>query len=124
MLKRVVKPLVGVVGTVAGELIALLRLPSTLVGVGHSLEEIREDVRTLDEEVRRMRAGVDGLGEHVEVLPEQLAMISEGFALLGPELHDINQAVRPLRRARARLGGSAGASGGAQAPDAAESGAA
>ena len=102
---QLVKPLVGVVGTIGREVFAILRLPSTLVGVGHSLEEIREDVRTLDEEVRRMRAGVDGLGEHVEVLPEQLAMINEGFALLGPELHDINQAVRPLRRARARLGG-------------------
>jgi hypothetical protein len=71
-----------------------------------------------------MRAGVDGLSDNVEPLPEQMAQIAEGFALLGPELHDINQAVRPLRRARARLGGAAAAGGETQPPDAAESGAA
>lgn len=119
MLPLVVKPVVGVLGTIAGELIALVRLPSTLVGVGRDLNAIRADVQTLDEEVRRMRAGVDGLGTYVEPLPEQMAQIAEGFALLGPELHDINQAVRPLRRARARLGGSA-----AQPADSAQSGAA
>lgn len=113
MLQLVVKPVVGMLGAVAGELIALVRLPSTLVGVGRDLSSIRADVQTLDEEVRRMRAGVDGLGVHVEPVPEQMAQIAEGFALLGPELHDINQAVRPLRRARARLAGG----GAAQPPD-------
>lgn len=101
-----VKPVIGVLGLVGKELVAIVRLPSTLVGVAGTLVAIREDVERLNEEMLRMRRGVDEIGENTEPLPEQLAQISEGFALLGPELHEINKAVRPLRRARARLSGS------------------
>lgn len=102
-----VKPVFGVLAIAGTELLAIVRLPSALLGVAGHLAAIREDVEELGADVRRMRMGVDGLGEHVEPLPEQMAQIAEGFALLGPELHAINQAVRPLRRARARLSGSA-----------------
>jgi hypothetical protein len=102
-----IKPVIGAIGIVGRELVAMVRLPSTLLGVADTLTAIRQDVDELNQEMRRMRAGVDEIGENTEPVPEQLAQISEGFALLGPELHAINQAVRPLRRARARFSGGA-----------------
>lgn len=106
-----VKPVMVVLGVVGRELAAIVRLPSSLIGVSDHLAAIREDVERLNAEVTRMRMGVDELGEYTEPMPEQMAQIAEGFALLGPELHAINQAVRPLRRARARLSGGAAAPG-------------
>jgi hypothetical protein len=97
MLPLAVKPLIGLLGTVAGEVVAFVRLPSTLVGVAANLSAIREDVRTLDEEVRRMRMGVNEINDSMDT---RLTEVSE-------ELASVAGALRPLRRARSRLSGAA-----------------
>ena len=63
-----------------------------------------------------MRQGVDAIrietGQMqtaVQPLDERLKEVREGFARIEPQLVDIVAVMRPLRRARARLGNRAGA---------------
>jgi hypothetical protein len=65
-----------------------------------TLETIRTQVASLDDEVKRMRAAVESMGGDVSEL-------QEGIARVEPHLEDVSRVAHPLRRlgARARRSG-------------------
>ena len=62
-------------------------LPRLLV----SLEGIQSKVESLDDEVRQMRAAVEGMGGDV-------SQLQQGIERLEPHLEDVSKVAHPLRR--------------------------
>lgn len=89
-----------------GDLNVLRLLPE----VTSHLRAIRRFTQSMDSEVRSMNAGVRRLGVQLEELKGQVAQLDsrvgemeERVGRLEPHLADVSLAIRPLRRARARL---------------------
>lgn len=100
-------PLGRVLGDSLGEVAQLLRL---LPEVAHHLKKISRFTESMATEVRGMHAAVvrlenevQGLREDVVSLDARMAGIEQGMSRLEPHIADVNLAIRPLRRARARL---------------------
>lgn len=79
--------------------------------VAKSLEEIREGVGTMADEVHRMRMGVDGLGDEVqgmraavEPLVPHMDVVAARIEALEPRLEDLSLALHPMRRLTRRRG--------------------
>jgi uncharacterized protein YoxC len=93
------------VGDVAG---FLRVLPEIAV----SLRAIRKHTEHMDAEVTGMHAAVERLDDEVVELRAQIAeldgrmaTVADAVTRLEPHIQDVNLAVRPLRRARARMAG-------------------
>jgi hypothetical protein len=100
-------PLGRVLGDSLGEVSQLLRL---LPEVAHHLKKISRYTETMATEVRGMHAAVvrlehevQGLRVDVVSLDARMSGIEAGMGRLEPHIADVNLAMRPLRRARARL---------------------
>lgn len=79
--------------------------------VAETLDEIREGVKIMGDEVHRMRTGVDelqgevkGMRRAVDPLVEHLDIVAARVEELEPRLEDLSLAIHPLRRATGRLG--------------------
>ena len=100
-------PLGRMLGDSFGELNQLLRL---LPELAHHLKQISRFTESMATEVRGMHAAVvrlehemQGLREEVAGIDDRMAAIEAGMDRLEPYIADVNLAVRPLKRARARL---------------------
>jgi hypothetical protein len=60
-----------------------------------SLEGIQSRVESLDDEVKQMRAAVEGMGGDV-------SQLQQGIERLEPHLEDVSRVAHPLRRINAR----------------------
>jgi hypothetical protein len=103
---RRLPPLGRLLSESLGDLNVLRLLPE----VTSHLRAIRRFTESMDNEVRGMRLGVERLEVQVEGLKDQVASldarcveIETRMARLEPYIADVNLAIRPLRRARARL---------------------
>ena len=81
---RLLSGALGDIRRIADGMAALPRLVESLAAIQHRVE-------VLDEEVRTMRAAVEGMGGDVTHL-------RDGIARLEPHLEDVSRAARPLRR--------------------------
>jgi hypothetical protein len=79
--------------------------------VAETLEEIRDGVSTMTDEVHRMRVGVDSLGEEVdgmraavEPLVPHMDVVAARIEALEPRLEDLSLALHPMRRLTRRRG--------------------
>jgi hypothetical protein len=84
-----------------------LRLLSELAA---DLRVIRKHTISMDHEVTGMHASVErievemhGLSERIGALDERMAAVEGAIERLEPHVADLNLAIRPLRRARARF---------------------
>ncbi len=76
-----------------------------------ALDDIRDGVRTMSEEVHRMRVGVDNLGDEVtgmraavEPLVPHMDVVAARIEALEPRLEDLSLALHPMRRLTRRRG--------------------
>jgi uncharacterized membrane protein YccC len=79
--------------------------------VAETLEEIRDGVGSMTDEVHRMRVGVDKLGEEVdgmraavEPLVPHMDVVAARIEALEPRLEDLSLALHPMRRLTRRRG--------------------
>ena len=82
------------------DLHAIARSVSVLPEVARSLASIEARVTSMDEEVKKMRRGVDSLNGEVIGVQEVILPLQD-------ELHEVHRAVRPLRRLTGRIPGRA-----------------
>jgi hypothetical protein len=82
------------------DLHSIARAAAVLPEVARSLRVIEERVASMDEEVKKMRRGVDGVGDEV-------IGVQEAIEPLHGELREVHRAVRPLRRLAGRIPGRA-----------------
>ena len=80
------------------DLHAIARSVSVLPEVARSLASIEARVTSMDEEVKKMRRGVDSLNGEVIGVQEVILPLQD-------ELHEVHRAVRPLRRLTGRIPG-------------------
>ena len=100
-----------VVSEPLGDLVATARfLSSVLPEVARELRTIRGHVASIDPEmvgmheaVQRIEGNIKVLSERIEDLGDHMTAVETAVARLEPHVADVNLAVRPLRRARARL---------------------
>jgi len=100
-------PLGRVLGESIGGLDQLLRLLPEVVGqlrrISRYTESMATEVRGMHAAVVRLEHEVQGLRQDVVGLDHRMEAVEETVARLEPSIADMNLAVRPLRRARARL---------------------
>ncbi len=99
-------PIGRILGDSLGELNLLRFLPelaSHLRAIRQSTEIMATEVRGMHSAVRRLEGEVHGLQEQFAAMDEHVGAMEGRMARLEPYLADVNLAVRPLRRARARL---------------------
>jgi hypothetical protein len=94
-------PLGRIVADSVGELNFLRVLP---VLAAH-LKAIRRYTEHMDDEVTGMHASVVRMEGEIRLLREDISGLEQRIGRLEPYLEDVNRAVRPFRRARARLPG-------------------
>ncbi len=94
-------PLGRIVADSVGELNFLRVLP---VLAAH-LKAIRRYTEHMDDEVTGMHASVERMEGEIRMLRADISGLEEKIGRLEPYLEDVNMAVRPFRRARARLPG-------------------
>ena len=83
------------------DLHSIARSASVLPEVARSLANIEARVTSMDEEVKKMRRGVDSLNGEV-------IGVQEVIEPLHAELQEVHRAVRPLRRLTGRMPGRRG----------------
>ena len=104
-------PLGRVLGEPLLDLVATARFLSTVLPeVVRELRAIRGHVASMDPEtvgmhgaVQRIEGDVKTLNERVQGLGDRMAAVETAVTRLEPHVADVNLAMRPLRRARARL---------------------
>lgn len=104
-------PLGRVLGEPLLDLVATARFLSTVLPeVVRELHAIRGHVASMDPEmvgmhgaVQRIEGDMQTLNERVQDLGDRMAAVETAVARLEPHVADVNLAMRPLRRARARL---------------------
>jgi hypothetical protein len=83
--------------------------------VAATLEDIREGVKAMGDEVHTMRRAVDALGVEVTdmrtAMVDHLDLVAARVEGLEPRLEDLSLAIHPLRRATGRLGRRRAANG-------------
>jgi hypothetical protein len=94
-------PLGRIVADSVGELNFLRVLP---ILAAH-LKAIRRYTEHMDDEVTGMHAAVERMEGEIRLLREDISGLEQRIGRLEPYLEDVNLAVRPFRRARARLPG-------------------
>jgi hypothetical protein len=80
------------------DLHSIARSVSVLPEVARSLASIEARVTSMDEEVKKMRSGVDSLNGEVVGVQEVIVPLQD-------ELQEMHRAVRPLRRLTSRIPG-------------------
>ncbi len=97
-------------GRLLGDSLGDLNVLRLLPEVTSHLRAIRRFTESMDAEVRGMHAGVrrlelqvEALGGQVERLDGRVLEMESRLAELEPHIADVSLAIRPLRRARARL---------------------
>lgn len=91
-------------GDSVGEALRFLpELAADLRAIRHNTETMASEVRGMHSAVRRVEHEVQGLRGDVMRLEQRMVEVESGMARLEPHIADVNLAVRPLRRARARL---------------------
>ena len=83
------------------DLHSVARSVGVLPEVARSLRNIEARVTSMDEEVKKMRRGVDSLNGEVVGVQEVIEPLHE-------ELQQVHRAVRPLRRLTGRMPGRGG----------------
>jgi septal ring factor EnvC (AmiA/AmiB activator) len=92
--------LLRVLPEIAGSLRTIARLVEHM---DVEVTQMHAAVERLDDEMRDVRDGFGELRESLEDLDDRMATIGAAITRLEPHIADVNLAVRPLRRARARL---------------------
>jgi predicted nucleic acid-binding Zn-ribbon protein len=94
--------------------VSTARFLSKVLPVARELGAIRTHVASMDPEVvgkhravRRIHAEIKSRNGRVEELSEHMAEVETAVTRLEPHIAYVNRAMRPLRRARARLPRSA-----------------
>lgn len=104
-------PLYRVLGEPLSDLVATAHLLTTVLpAVVRELRSIGGHVASIDPEmvgmhkaVQRIESDMKVLSERIEELGDHMAAVETAVIRLEPHIADVNLAVRPLRRARARL---------------------
>jgi hypothetical protein len=104
-------PLGRVIGEPLSDLVATARFLSTVLPeVARELRAIRGHVASMDPEmigmhraVQRIEGDMNTLNARVEELSDHMVAVEIAVNRLEPHVADVNLAMRPLRRARARL---------------------
>lgn len=104
-------PLGRVIGEPLADLVSTARfLSRVLPDVARELRAIRIHVASMDPEmvgmhgaVRRIEGDIKTLNGRIDELSEHMAAVEMAVTRLEPHVADVNLAMRPLRRARARL---------------------
>jgi uncharacterized protein YoxC len=108
-------PLGRVIAEPLADLVSTARfLSKVLPEVARELRAIRTHVACMDPEmvgmhsaVRRIHGEINSLNGRIDELSEHMAGVETAVTRLEPHIADVNLAMRPLRRARARLTRSA-----------------
>jgi predicted nuclease with TOPRIM domain len=104
-------PLGRVIGEPIYDLVSTARFLSTVLPeVARELRAIRKHVASMDPEmvgmhraVQRIEGEMKSLNERIDDLGDHMAAVETAVTRLEPHVADVNLAMRPLRRARARL---------------------